>query len=267
MRRIEQALRKWALEPDGPPILTRTSRLLPVRLRNGDPAMLKQAIDAEEMRGNLVMAWWDGDGAAPVLAQDGDLLLMERASSGAGLTTLVDAGRDEEATRIACAVIRRLHRRRGGTPPATPSLGDWFAPLLGAETEAGALGAAAQAARELLAEERAQILLHGDVHHANILDFGGEWLSIDPKGVRGDRTFDYVNLLRNPDLGAATADGLLAPRAEAICKEAGVEPRRLLKWLLSFSGLSALWTRAEGGDPEWDFAMMRLAAETLRSNG
>jgi streptomycin 6-kinase len=71
-------LSRWDLMPDGDPIVTHSSRLLPVR-RLGLPAMLKLPLEAEEKRGSLLMPWWDGEGAARVLAQDSDALLLERA--------------------------------------------------------------------------------------------------------------------------------------------------------------------------------------------
>ncbi len=38
---------------------------------------------------------------------------------------------------------------------------------------------------ELLQNSEPQILLHGDLHHENILQNGKQWLVIDPKGVIG----------------------------------------------------------------------------------
>ena len=46
---------------------------------DGVPAMLKVATEPEERRGADTMIWWGGDGAAHVLAHEGDALLMERA--------------------------------------------------------------------------------------------------------------------------------------------------------------------------------------------
>ena len=62
-------LQRWALTPDGEPIITLSSQLLPVRHKE-KPAMLKDATSAEERWGNLLMVWWDGEGAAPLLAHD-----------------------------------------------------------------------------------------------------------------------------------------------------------------------------------------------------
>ncbi len=55
----------------------------------GKPAMLKLAIEAEERFGVMLMDWWDGDGAARVLARDDDAILLERAE---GTASLADMG-------------------------------------------------------------------------------------------------------------------------------------------------------------------------------
>ena len=69
-------LARWDLVPDGEPIETPSSLLLAVR-HNGVPVMLKIAREEEERRGGALMAWWDGDGAAKVLARHGEALLLE----------------------------------------------------------------------------------------------------------------------------------------------------------------------------------------------
>src|ERR1700722_6334453 len=108
-------LERWRLTPDGDPIITATSRLLPVR-RSGRPAMLKLAAHPEERRGNRLMARWNGQAAARVLAHDGDAILMERAEAGSSLSDLARDGRDDEASRIICATVARLHARRSSPP-------------------------------------------------------------------------------------------------------------------------------------------------------
>jgi streptomycin 6-kinase len=52
-------LARWDVIPDGDPIVTLSSRLLPVRYR-GTAAKLKIAAEQEEQRGGAVMVWWDG---------------------------------------------------------------------------------------------------------------------------------------------------------------------------------------------------------------
>lgn len=64
-------LRHWALIPDGNPVLTRTSALLPVTtIKEGWKAMLKLTDDENERTGGELMVWWNGSGAAQVMAHD-----------------------------------------------------------------------------------------------------------------------------------------------------------------------------------------------------
>jgi streptomycin 6-kinase len=47
--------------------------------------MLKVAFNQEEREGSALMAWWNGDGAARVLAHDAEALLLERAQGSRSL--------------------------------------------------------------------------------------------------------------------------------------------------------------------------------------
>lgn len=251
---------RWDLVPDGEPIETPSSLLLAVR-HNGVPAMLKIAREEEERRGGALMAWWNGDGAAKVLAQHGPALLLERASGPRSLAAMVADGRDDQASRILCGVTMRLHAPRAGPPPELVPLTRWFEALApAARTHGGLLAQADSVAQALLADPRDVAVLHGDIHHGNVLD-GGErgWLAIDPKGLLGERTFDFVNILRNPDARTALAPGRFERQVEVLAAAASIERRRLLDWMLAFAGLSAAWHLAEGTPADLDLAVARVA--------
>jgi streptomycin 6-kinase len=107
-------------------------------------------------------------------------------------------------------------------------------------------------------------VVHGDLHHGNVLDFGPRgWLAIDPKGLIGDRSYDYPHIIMNPDVETATAPGRLARRVQVISEVARVEPRRLLTWTLAYAGLSAAWTLGDGADPWRALAIGEIAAAEL----
>jgi streptomycin 6-kinase len=257
-------LSRWALEPDGEPIATHSSALLPVR-RGGAPLMLKVARAAEERAGARLMVWWNGDGAARVLEHDGDAVLMERALGPGSLAAMAREGRDDEASRILCAAAARLHAARDRPPPPLVPLDRWFRSLEpAAAAHGGVLAASAAAAREMLADPREVVVLHGDLHHDNVLDFGARgWLVIDPKGLVGERGFDFANLFCNPDLRMATAPGRLARQIEIVADAAGLERGRLLRWILAYAGLSAAWSLEDGDIPELALAVCELAAAEL----
>lgn len=150
---FDEYLARWDLTPDGEQMTTHTSQLLPVR-RNGVPALLKIALEDEERRGGALMAWWAGVGAARVLAHHNGALLLERAVGTASLVEMAHSGRDDEASRIICAVADQLHlpvpADQSTLPPLVP-LTDWFAALAPAATRhGGLLRHAVETARDLL---------------------------------------------------------------------------------------------------------------------
>jgi streptomycin 6-kinase len=268
---FEPYVSRWDLVPDGEPIVTHSSRLVPVVYR-GEKAMLKIAVEAEEKRGGLLMSWWDGDGAARVLRHEGDALLLERATGPRSLEAMARDGRGDEASRILCAVAARLHAPRGAPPPELVPLEEWFRELWpAAATQGGILRRAAETARALLDTPQEVAVLHGDLHHGNVLDFGPRgWLAIDPKRLVGERGFDFANVLRNPEAHLALAPdrlalapGRLARQASVIAKAAQLDRRRLLQWALAFTGLSAAWIIGDGDDPVLDLAVADLAAAEL----
>ena len=257
-------LARWGLVPDGEAIVTHSSRLLPVR-RGGVPAMLKVAVEAEERAGGRLMIWWDGQGAARVLEHAGDALLLERAPGPGSLAEMVRSGRDDEASRILCAAAAGLHAPRAGAPPDLVPLARWFRALEPASAaHGGILVRAAEAARELLSDPRDVVVLHGDLHHGNVLDFGARgWLAIDPKGLTGERGFDFANLFCNPDGETVAAQGRLARQVEVVADAAGLERGRLLKWILAYAGLSAAWSLEDGDVPDLALSVAEIAAAEL----
>lgn len=250
-------LARWNLQPDGDPVATRSGLLVPVR-HAGRAAMLKIATEAEERAGNRLMAWWGGIGAAAVLAQDDDAVLLER-----GAASLLGQD-DDTASRIACATLDLLHRPRAGHPPPLVPLDVWCLEIRTAA--GGALADSAAAWTALLAAPRDVCVLHGDAHHGNILDFGPRgWLAIDPKGLIGERGFDYANLLCNPDHPGVTDQARFARQVAVISAAARLEPRRLVQWALAYAGLSAAWFIADGmaDRAATPMAVARIAARAL----
>jgi streptomycin 6-kinase len=203
------------------------------------------------------MAWWNGQGAAPVLAHADNALLMARAEGGRSLAEAPDT----VAIPILCEAVAGLHAERPD-PPVVPPLAHLFRALLeGVEPR---LEGARRVARELLASPRDEVLLHGDIHHFNVLDFGAEgWLAIDPWGYRGERAYDYANILKNPDLGRITAPGRFDLGCALIANAAGLDADRLLRWIYAHAGLAASWDLMDGQGTARSFAVLDLAEARL----
>lgn len=267
---FRQYLRLWNLVVDGEPIVTPTAQLLPV-LRQGEPAMLKLSSHTDQQRGAALMEWWGGDGAARVFARDDAALLMERAVGTRSLGDMARGDNDDEACRILCATAGKLHRRRPAPLPELVPLTRWFKELEPAAANyGGILPFSLEAARMLLADPLEQVVLHGDLHHDNVLDFGDRgWLATDPHGLVGERGFDLANIFTNPDLSdpaqpVATQPGRFQRRLNVVAEAADIEHHRLLRWILAWTGLSAAWF-LEDQDPlaEVDLTIAALAAAEL----
>lgn len=261
---FDEYLARWDLVPDGELISTHSSHLLPVR-HTGALAMLKIAVAAEEQMGAAVMVWWGGNGAARVLAHDGAALLMERAKGDTSLAAMARGGHDDEASRIICAAAARLHAPRDGPPPALVPLVRWFAALKPAATRyGGILRHAEVAARALLGAPLDVVVLHGDLHHGNVLDAGPRgWLAIDPKGLVGERGFDFANVFCNPTRETAASPGRLARQATVVAGAAGLDRARLLHWILAYAGLSAAWALEDSTEPDLALLVAELAAAEI----
>ena len=257
-------LEQWQLTIEGEAFASRNGYLLPVS-QGGQPAMLKVSQEPEEQAGAQLMAWWAGEGAAPVLAHDHEALLLQRAQGRATLAGMVADGADDQATHILCRVIGRLHKPSPKPLPALVPLQQRFESLWGAAAaHGGILQLCAASARELLASPRDVGVLHGDVHHGNVLDFGAAgWLAIDPKGLYGERGFDYAYIFCNPDHHSALAPGRFARRLEIVAAASGIERSRLLRWVLAWAGLSASWMLEDHEDPGGVMQVAKLAGSAL----
>lgn len=266
MTPFDRHLDAWSLIADGAPIHTPGSDLLPVR-RGEHAAMLKIPRDAEEKYGALMMRWWDGDGAARVLACDDDALLIERACGPRSLVHMARNGEDAQATRILCDTIARLHAPRATPPPdELVPLPVWFADLeTCSRSHGGVLPRCLRIAHELFAQPRDVLPLHADIHHQNVLDAGPArgWIAIDPKRVLGERGYDFANLFTDPDAETALAPGHFERRLAVVVEHGRIERRRLLQWIAAYQGLSAAWFLSDHEPADKEFAIIDMALAEL----
>ena len=245
---FETHIKTWRLASVGDAISTATGTLLPVIRDDGTPAMLKQLADAEEKNGAALLQWWNGDGAARLYEADADVILMERATGSGSPTRMAQHDEDDAACLILTDIAFRLHAPRPAPPQNLLPLKGYFSALLCHNVASDSLiGHAQREAKGLFESQNETIPLHGDLHHANVLDFRTRgFLAIDPKGLMGERTFEYANILCNPDIDVADRYIARDPkrftrRLDIICEVAGLERRSLLGWIIAWSGLSAVW--------------------------
>jgi streptomycin 6-kinase len=228
---------------------------------DGTPAVLKLGVPtgtslAEEAPALDVFA---GRGAARLLRADLDrgALLLERVSPGWRLRDLVPA-RDGEATSAAVGVMRRLHvpPPPGCAIPEAVTQAAAFDDYVAVHSGRGPLPVdlvvrAGRVMRELCASATERVMLHGDLHHDNILRADREpWLAIDPHGLVGDPGYEVGSLLFNPDPAnrdeALTA--LVPSRVQQLADELAMPVERVVAWGFVKAVLSDVWS-AEGWTP------------------
>jgi streptomycin 6-kinase len=236
---------KWRLQVDGVPFASQWSRLLPVR-RDEKPLMLKAAMAEQEVAGSRFLQALAGSGAVRVMEREADAVLMERAAGHRSLGNFEEG----DALAVLCAAASAIHSHSATAFEGLIPLEQWLSALPQAASERGGLFvSAADTAARLLGTATDIRPLHGDIHHGNVLDAEERgWLAIDPKGLRGDRAFDYTLLSITPDPVAAQAPGVIRRRARKIAELADLDLTRLFDWTFVQVMLYAAWFGRENED-------------------
>ena len=237
---------------------------------DGTRCVLKVSRHVGETRNEIAaLRLWAGRAAARLLEADAECgaLLVERLEPGTMLAALADTD-DDRATVIAAGILRQLWQPVADGDNGVRPLDDWFAAydrnraalLGGLDGFPVALFQQADALRrDLLASTTTQSVLHGDMHHFNVLRAQrAEWLAIDPKGLVGDCAFDICQFLRNP---RPVPTSVNQRRLDIFCAELGLDRQRAKAWCLVHAMLDACWD-VEDGRP-WQRAVA-YAEDTLR---
>jgi len=199
---------------------------------------------------------YDGRGAVRLIDynETDRHLLLERLVPG---TPLAECEDDEAATRIAAGVMRTLWRplSEGHGFPTAASWAEGLQKLraqFGGATgpfPAKLVSMAECLFQELIASSEAPVILHGDLHHFNILSAEREpWLAIDPKGVVGEPAYDVGALLRNPHPDRFTDPKVQRRRIDILCEELRLDRRRVIGWGIAQAVLAAWWSFEDSGE-------------------
>jgi streptomycin 6-kinase len=211
------------------------------------------------------LAALQGEGVVRLLGHEGGALVLERVLPGTQLAAVAD---DDEATRIAANVMRRLWRPPAGFPTVA-GWGEGFARHRAAHgggsgpLDRASFERAERLFGELCASQAAPVLLHGDLHHFNVLEGPRGWVAIDPKGVVGEPCYEPGALLRNP-YPELPGRARTARRLDLLASELGFDRARLRDWAFAQAVLSAVW-HVEDGDPGDGRRYAMACAETLVS--
>jgi streptomycin 6-kinase len=214
-----EAAAHWGLALEAPFAMSSVSYVAPA-----GPVVVKVPWggDDESLHEADALRLWDGNGAVRLLDQFGPAILEERAIPGDDLSAVADA----EATRIALEIAQQLWVV--GRPPFRPVVPEVQRWLDEAEVAGSEL---VPLARDVLSTlgEPVDWVVHGDLHHHNLVRHGERYLAIDPKPYLCEREFDVPAFLWNPkdnvlDDGQQTQDRIAAFVA------AGLDEWRIRAW-------------------------------------
>jgi streptomycin 6-kinase len=262
--RIERLCRRWRLDL-GPPFEPGgvTSWVAPA----GDDAVLKVVVPHREATYEAdALRSWVGQGAVRLLDEDQaeHALLLERCRPG---TALREADRsDDDVLDTGIATALRLWRSPSAGDPyerLADVMAEWAAMVeeraatVPLPVDQAVVAEAAALLRRLPATADREVLLHGDLHPANLLAAQREpWLAIDPKPMRGDPAFDLAPLvLQTGDLLAAADPATeLDRRLDRVAAGTGTDPDRIRAWALARSVDMVVWHGDEPPEPHLDAA-------------
>jgi len=226
----------------------------PVELIDGTQAVIKIGYpeDREFQSEITALQTFNGKGACRLLQVDqpNAVMLLERITPGTALGSIED---DDEATRILANVMKQLSKPLPETHNFI-TIDEWAAALPKYKAEHGTDGIlpahlvekASELFTYLIATSRPPMLLHGDLHHHNVLlSNERRWVAIDPKGVSAEPAYEVAAMIRNPYdklKNVADLEPLLQRRIAILSERLGFEATRIRDWGFVQCMLSAVWS-------------------------
>jgi streptomycin 6-kinase len=264
---IATCAEQWNLTLEPPFPHLSYNHATPARRRDGTPVVLKIGYpgNPEYVTETEALRLFAGRGSVALLDLDpaNGAMLLERLEPGLSLSTVTD---DVAATSIAAGVMRLLPRPAPPDHPF-PTVAHWGLGFTRLRTTfdggsgpfpAPLVDRAEHLFAELISSSAEPTLIHGDLHHGNILAASrAPWLAIDPKGLVGEPAYETGALLRNPLPDLITRpDGahILTRRIDQLAEELDFDRTRLRAWAFSQAILSAWWTY-EDNDGDWTPAL------------
>lgn len=240
----------------------------PATIADGTAVVLKIGVPRDELITEMdALKLYNGRAICRLIDADMGMgvLIIERLTPG---KMLLELANDDEATQIAAQLMKQLWRP---VPAAHnfPSVADWSKGLNRLrETFGGGTGpfsrklveTAESVFTDLLNDPVEPVVLHGDLHHYNILSAQREpWLAIDPKGVVGDPAYEVGAFLHNPLDFLTWPDWqtIVPRRLDIMAEMLEIDRQRLVAWSLAQDVLSTWWHyEGEGKVDEMPLAAM-----------
>ncbi|MBV8660922.1 MAG: phosphotransferase [Candidatus Dependentiae bacterium] len=213
---------------------------------------LKNVIDREIQ----TLHYFQDDGCVKLLqfnqeySDVNSALLLEYVQPGNSLKDLFLQGNEEKSIEIFADIIKKMHAhpkkyeiRKIQTAEKRLNLLHTFKSqnyrLQKLLPQAVALAA------QLVATQGKEYLLHGDLHHENILQHGDVWVMIDPQGIIGELEYEVGAFIRNPLfelLDQPNLEQLILYRFECLSQLLNLDKQRIIDWSFVQAVLAGCFT-------------------------
>ncbi len=259
-RHVNSIADNWGLQVESPVTNLSYNYVLHVTDQNNHPYILKMGLPGFDFGNEIrTLQLYNGQGCARLVKADAErgAMLLEKLQPG---TMLSEEDDERVVIQNFCHVWEQI-RRPLPNDSEFPTVFDWTSAFSRYQSNHASNNGPipnewVQLANDYLHEIQQSTseneLLHGDLHHENIL-FSNErgWLAIDPKGVAGNRIFDVVSFMINHLFTKPDPESVLKLRVDLISETLHLNRGLLLKAAIAMSTLYACWS-VEDKDPDWN---------------
>lgn len=219
--------------------------------QNDQPVILKLSFKQEDLAREVdALKCFARHGGAAVLEYKNNAVLLKKAMPGESLKNYLP-NRREEALAIACNVAKKLHQSPIKKNNSFLTIEGRFSYLdRDWDIPKDHLQRAREFKEEILETSAEKVLLHGDLHHENIVSDGEDWLVIDPKGVIGYPINEVWAFVQD-----------MEKDIPIIAKEFNFDIKMLAKCYYTHVVLAACWNVEDNLDPS---SFLKLADEAKK---
>ena len=253
--------KKYGLN-DLTPVSNMSFNYVAMGYRNAQPIILKLGLNSKALTNEvLCLKAFSQHGGAEVLASADRMIIMEQAISGVSIKEYFP-NKDDDAIKILCATINNLHCATIPKNHHFHSVQFLLKTLdnnLDIPTEI--LTKAQHLRDNLLATTDKTVLLHGDLHHDNILKHGDNWLVIDPKGFIGDPAFDTCAFISNPSpqlLAQTSCQQIIHHRIRLCAQLLAIPAQRIRDWHYVKVVLCWAWCLEDNLKPDYFAHLIKI---------
>lgn len=227
-----------------------------------------------EAAGVVYLQNCNGEGAARVFQSSKNAFLMEYLD-GPTLGDLSRGGDDHKAAHILVETAKNLGQVKFDQNYDWPELSEWIFEL--DQLERGAswtdknwqcMEQSRHLAKKLISNQTDIAVLHGDLHHDNIMSGARGYCAIDAKGVIGDRAYELANAVSNP---IGVEDLMIQPGRIAFLLNLWsdafeIDRVRFLEWIIAQRGMSISWSGNHIPSDHISFKLLDIFIELYESD-